>query len=114
MSPSGVASRVPLGVNDARDRLRRTPEVREALEWMWPVLTPAELLHDLYGSRALLRSAAGRSLSDAEVYAVVAWLLAENEVVGRDAVMDARTLPRVAMPAKGHFVRDDRAGGTFR
>ena len=44
-----AASRVPLGVNDARDRLRRTPEVREALEWMWPVLTPAELLHDLYG-----------------------------------------------------------------
>ena len=47
-----AASRVPLGVNDARDRLRRTPEVREALEWMWPVLTPAELLHDLYGPAA--------------------------------------------------------------
>src|SRR4051794_24520501 len=62
-----AASRVPMGVNDARDRLRRTPEVREALEWMWPVLTPAELLHDLYGSRALLRSAGGRSLSEAEV-----------------------------------------------
>jgi DNA helicase IV len=62
-----AASRVPLGVTEARDRLRRTPEVREALEWMWPVLTPAELLHDLYGSRALLRSAGGRSLSDDEV-----------------------------------------------
>ena len=37
--------------------LRRTPEVREALEWMWPVLTPAQLLHDLFGSRALLRNA---------------------------------------------------------
>ena len=44
-----------------RDRLRGTPEVREALEWMWPVLTPAQLLHDLYGSRALLRNA-GRGL----------------------------------------------------
>ncbi len=41
-------------------------EVREALEWMWPVLTPAHLVNDLYGSRALLRSAAGGRLSDDE------------------------------------------------
>ena len=46
-----------------RDRLRRTDEVRAALEWMWPVLTPAQLLHDLFGSKALLRSAAGLALS---------------------------------------------------
>ena len=65
-----AASRVPLGVNDARDRLRRTPEVREALEWMWPVLTPAELLHDLYGARSLLRSAGGRILSEEDVDAL--------------------------------------------
>ena len=36
--------------------VRRTDEVRAALEWMWPVLTPAQLLHDLFGSQALLRS----------------------------------------------------------
>ncbi len=42
-----------------RDRTRGLYPVREALEWMWPVLTPAHLLHDLFGSRALLR-AAGR------------------------------------------------------
>ncbi len=36
------------------------------VEWMWPALTPAELLHDLYGSTALLRSA-GRGLTDDEV-----------------------------------------------
>jgi DNA helicase IV len=41
-----------------REQVRWNPEVREALEWMWPKLTPAQLLHDLYGSRALLRSAA--------------------------------------------------------
>ena len=57
-------------VDEVRGRLRRTPEVREALERMWPVLTPAELLHDLYGSRALLRSAGGRILSDEEVDAL--------------------------------------------
>jgi DNA helicase IV len=37
------------------------PDVREALERMWPVLTPAELLHDLFGSMALLRLAAATS-----------------------------------------------------
>jgi DNA helicase IV len=51
---------------DVRDRVRRTDEVRAALDWMWPVLTPAHLLHDLFGSRALLRSAAGNDLSDTE------------------------------------------------
>ncbi len=48
-----------------REQLADTPEVREALGWMWPVLTPAQLLHDLYGSAALIRSA-GRPLSDDE------------------------------------------------
>jgi cytochrome c len=55
------------------------------------------------------------SLRDDEVYAVVDYLLAENQIVGRDAVMDAQTLPRVSMPARGKFERDDRTGGgTFR
>jgi DNA helicase IV len=39
-------------------RLRRRPEVIEALERMWPVLSGAELVHDLFGFRALVRSAA--------------------------------------------------------
>lgn len=44
-----------------RDRVRRTHQIREVLEWMWPVLTPAQLLHDLFRSPALLRNA-GRGL----------------------------------------------------
>lgn len=60
-------SRTPLSSVDARARLRPLPEMREALEWMWPVLTPAELLHDLFGSRALLRLAGERHLSDTEL-----------------------------------------------
>nr|MDQ3354898.1 DUF2075 domain-containing protein [Actinomycetota bacterium] len=40
-----------------RERLRANEEVRAALEWMWPVLSPSELLRDLFGSRALLRLA---------------------------------------------------------
>ncbi len=55
---------------EVRDRLRGTIEVREALEWMWPLLTPAQLLHDLFGSPALLRLAAGSDLDAAEVAAL--------------------------------------------
>jgi DNA helicase IV len=51
---------------EVRSAVRSLPEVREALERIWPVLTPAELLHDLFGSTALLRSAARTVLSEHE------------------------------------------------
>ncbi len=54
-----------LSAHEVREALRWVPEVREALEWMWPRLTPEHLLHDLFGSRALLRSA-GRGVLDAD------------------------------------------------
>ena len=38
-------------------RLGRLPETAEALERMWPVLTPEQLLHDLFGALPLLRRA---------------------------------------------------------
>ena len=38
-------------------RLRRVPEVAEALDRMWPRLSPHELLHDLFGARPLLAAA---------------------------------------------------------
>ena len=60
-------SRQPISPEDLRDRIRRMEEVRYALEWMWPVLSPSELLNDLYSSRALLASAAGGRLSDGEI-----------------------------------------------
>ncbi len=59
-------SRVPITPEEARERGRGLPEVREALERMWPVLTPAQLLHDLFGSRALVDLAAKRHLTDGE------------------------------------------------
>ena len=49
-----------------KEALRPLPEVRLALERMWPVLTPADLLHDLFGSKALLKLAASKHLSEAE------------------------------------------------
>jgi DNA helicase IV len=60
------SARVPVEAHEVRDRLRHAPEVVEALERMWPVLTPADLLHDLFGSRALVDLAAGSLLSDTE------------------------------------------------
>jgi len=48
-----------------RDSLRDIAEYRALLVRMWPILTPAELLNDLFGSKALLRSA-GESLADDE------------------------------------------------
>jgi DNA helicase IV len=48
------------------ERLRRRPEVREALDRMWPVLSGPELVNDLLGFRALVRSAAAGILDDDE------------------------------------------------
>jgi len=60
--------------------------------------------------RTMPLSAPG-SLTNSEVYAVVAYLLAENEVIGKTAVMDSLSLPAVKMPARDKFVEDDRKGG---
>ena len=56
-----------VSAGELRQAIRHLPEVRAALERMWPVLTPAQLLHDLFGSPALLRLAAGGILDDAEI-----------------------------------------------
>ncbi len=48
---------------ELRARLRRHPQVREAMERMWPVLSGAELVHDLFSFTALIRSAAGDVLT---------------------------------------------------
>ncbi|MCU1499485.1 MAG: hypothetical protein JWM47_3438 [Acidimicrobiales bacterium] len=55
-------SRTPLEPEELWRQIRRHPLVVAALEEMWPVLTPAELLHDLFGSKALLHLAGGKSL----------------------------------------------------
>jgi mono/diheme cytochrome c family protein len=45
-----------------------------------------------------------QSLSDDEVYAVTAYLLNLNGIIGDADEMNARTLPRVAMPNRGSFI----------
>jgi mono/diheme cytochrome c family protein len=46
------------------------------------------------------------SLSDDEVYAVSAYVLFLNGIVGEDAAMNAQTLPAVKMPNRDGFVSD--------
>ena len=51
---------------------------------------------------------APNSLSDGEVYNLVAFLLVQNQLVPADAVIDAASLPKVKMPARDRFVPDTR------
>jgi S-disulfanyl-L-cysteine oxidoreductase SoxD len=45
-----------------------------------------------------------RSLGDDEVYALTAYILAENKLIGANDVMDAQTLPKVKMPNRDNFI----------
>ena len=45
-----------------------------------------------------------RSLRDDEVYALTAYLLALNKLIGEGDVMDAKTLPQVKMPNRDNFI----------
>jgi hypothetical protein len=49
------------GLVEVGRQIRRVPAVAEALDRMWPRLSPHELVHDLFGARALL-AAAGRGI----------------------------------------------------
>jgi len=59
-----------VGPADVKDTLRGTPEIREVFDRMWPLLTPAQLLHDLFGSKALLKLATRGVLDEFEVMAL--------------------------------------------
>jgi mono/diheme cytochrome c family protein len=45
-----------------------------------------------------------RSLTDEEVYALTAYILAENKLIGANDTMDAQTLPKVRMPNRDNFI----------
>ena len=71
----------------------RDPKLVKTVGNYWPYATT---VYD-YVHRAMPLSAPG-TLTPDETYAVVAWLLAENEIIPRDAEMNAKTLPAVKMP----------------
>jgi S-disulfanyl-L-cysteine oxidoreductase SoxD len=45
-----------------------------------------------------------RSLTDDEVYALTAYILAENKLIGANDMMNAQTLPKVTMPNRDNFI----------
>jgi len=47
---------------------------------------------------------APRSLADNEVYALTAYILSLNKLIGENDVMDAKTLPQVKMPNRDNFI----------
>jgi mono/diheme cytochrome c family protein len=47
---------------------------------------------------------APRSLADSEVYALPAYSLSLNKLIGENDVMDAKTLPQVKMPNRDNFI----------
>ena len=76
---------------------------RKTVESYWPYATT---LWD-YIRRSMPYESPG-SLSDDEIYAVVAHLLHLGGIVGEDVVLDQETLPKVEMPNRDGFVPDDR------
>lgn len=51
------------------------------------------------------------SLTNEEVYHLTAYLLSANKLIDEKTVIDAKSLPKVIMPAQKLFVPDDRKGG---
>ena len=45
-----------------------------------------------------------RTLTDDEVYALTAYILAQNKLIGERDVMNAQTLPKVRMPNRDNFI----------
>ncbi len=75
----------------------------KTIESYWPYATT---LFD-YVKRAMPFNAPG-SLSDAQAYSVVAYILGEAHIIDKSTVVDARTLPGVEMPNRDGFVPDPR------
>lgn len=101
----------PTGTEGPNDRLVATGEWGDwppgrAFGGFWPYATT---FFD-YTRRAMPQLTPG-TLSNDEVYAVVAYVLHLNGLLAEDAVLDAQSLAAIEMPARDRFVPDDRAGG---
>jgi len=96
--PSGAALRL---VGGRGTLTSQKPIV--TVESYWPYSTT---LFD-YIRRAMPYTAPG-SLSADEIYAVSAYILAEGNIIDKSTVLDANSLPKVAMPNRDGFIADPR------
>ncbi len=76
---------------------------KKTVESYWPY---ASTVFD-YVKRAMPFNAPG-SLSDDEIYSVVAYLLGEANIIDKTATLDAKSLPEVEMPNQDGFISDPR------
>jgi cytochrome c len=74
----------------------------KTVESYWPYATT---LFD-YIKRAMPFTAPG-SLTNDQIYAVTAYILGEANIIPKDEVVDAKTLPKVQMPNRDGFVTED-------
>jgi len=107
--PAGVPPAPKLIGRDPREGFPfgQDPKLVKTVGNYWPYATT---VFD-YVRRTMPLTAPG-SLTNNEVYAVVAFLLAQNEIIDRNAMLDSASLVAVKMPARDKFVLDDRKGGT--
>ena len=82
------------------------PKLPHTIGNYWPYATT---LFD-YIKRAMPHVAPG-SLTNDQVYALSAYLLAENDVIADTATLNAAALRQVRMPYRDRFVPDDRKPG---
>ena len=100
-----IACHGPQGSGTVNDRLAggqktlATPAPVKTIGSYWPYATT---VFD-YVRRAMPYPTP-HSLTDPEVYALTAYLLSLNGIIGKDDVMDAQTLPKVQMPNRGNFI----------
>lgn len=101
----GVAPNPPIVGREPREGFGfgRDPALVKTVGNYWPFATT---VYD-YVRRAMPQDKPG-SLTPNELYAVTAWILAENGIIARDFVVDSLSLPKIKMPARDRFVRDDR------
>ena len=83
------------------------PQIPRTIGNYWPYATT---LYD-YIHRAMPLTAPG-SLTAGQTYAVTAYLLNREGLVPAGTPLDAKALVAVQMPARSHFVADDRRGST--
>lgn len=94
--PAGNGPQVIIDPATAQDGWQ--PDEPKVIGNYWPYATT---VYD-YVRRAMPFLTPG-SLTDDEYYAVVAFLLAENGIIGEEEEMNAETLPQVEMPNRDHF-----------
>lgn len=101
----GVAPNPPIVGREPRQgfAFARDPALVKTVGNYWPFATT---VYD-YVRRAMPQDKPG-SLTPNELYGVTAWILAENEIIARDFVVDSASLPKIKMPARERFVSDDR------